>query len=332
MLWILVATTVVALALSAFYSGCETGLYCLNTVRLELGRRSGRRSSILLGRMLRDREGIIATTLVGTNLANYLATACVVSILSLGAMSEQKAEVVTTLLLTPIIFVFAEVTPKNLFRREADHLMRRLVWPLRISDLLFRATGVIALLKGLARFAARLVGFGRARSLIALEPRQRITAMLREGVGAGVLSEEQSAMVDRVMSLSSVQVRSAMIPRDKVHAVSVDATRADVVELTRSHSYSRMPVTDPSDKVVGVLRVFDVLADASAEDGRERSITDFVSPPLLLEPDQSITAALTTMQRHGVPMAILVGPQDKFLGIITVKDLVEEIVGDLQAW
>ncbi len=332
MVWLWLVAAVVCIGFSAFYSGCETGLYSVNTVRLRLAQRTGRRSAAILSRMLRDREGSIITTLVGTNLSNYLATACVVSIFIAMAVPDSKAELLTTLVLTPIIFVFAEVTPKELFRREANTLMSRLIRPLRISDLLFRATGAVALLKGLARLAARCVRFGRDGALTSLGPRQQVATMLREGLGAGILTEEQSVIVDRVMSISTVRVRSAMIPRDSVRTVRVDAAPDRFLEQVRSHDYSRMPVLSGPDKVVGIVHVFDVLADASSSGGLPRPVTDFMSPPLDLEPDQTVTSALTEMQRRGVAMAIVTDPTGRFLGIVTVKDLVEEIVGDLQAW
>jgi len=332
MLWLWLVAAVACIGFSAFYSGCETGLYSVNAVRLRLAQRMGRRPAAILSRMLRDRERSIITTLVGTNLSNYLATACVVSVFIAMAVPDSEAELLTTLVLTPIIFVFAEVTPKELFRREANTLMSRLIWPLRASDLLFRATGVVALLKGLARLVARCAGFSRDGALTSLGPRQQITAMLREGLGAGILSEEQSAIVDRVMSISIVRVRSAMIPRDQVRTVPVDVAPDRFIEQVRSHDYSRMPVLSGPDKVVGVVHVFHVLADASAADGAPRPMTDFVSPPLDLKPDQTVTSALTEMQRQGVAMAIVADPAGRFLGIVTVKDLVEEIVGDLQAW
>ncbi len=327
-----VLATVLAILSSAFYSGCETGLYCLNPVRLELGRRMRRRPAEMLSHMLRDREGMIATTLVGTNLSNYVATACFVSLLTFAYVSDRKSELVTTLVLTPIIFVFAEVTPKNLFRREADLLMVRLIWPLRISDLLFRATGVIPLLKSLAKLAARLAGFRGGRTLSSVEPRDQITALLREGVGVGVLSDDQSAIVDRVMSLSHVRVQAAMIRRSHVHTVSVDTDRERFMQVARTIRYTRLPVLADGNKAVGIVNVLDVLLDASDQSTPPRAITDYMVPPLFVRPEQGVTVALATMQRRGAPMAVVVDRHDRFLGIVTLKDLVEEIVGDLQAW
>lgn len=332
MLWLWLTVIAAGIVASGFYSGCETGLYCLNRIRMQIAARQGRRPAILLSRMLRDREGIISTTLAGTNLSNYLATVCMVSILTAMHMDEARAELVTALALTPVLFVLAEVTPKNLFRREADTLMYRLARPLWASDRLFRATGVIALFKGLARLAARCVGIEKRASLLSLEPRQQIAAMLREGVGAGVLTDVQSAMVDRIMRLSGVPARSAMIKRNDVEAVSVDISREAFVEQVRRHDYTRMPVLDGPDRVVGVVCVFDVLAEDMPEGQPAGPITAFLSPPVYIKADQSIMSALTTMQQHGVPMAVVTDVQRRFLGIVTVKDLVEEIVGELETW
>jgi putative hemolysin len=247
-------------------------------------------------------------------------------------MSEQRAEFVTVLVLTPIIFIFAEVVPKNLFRRDADVLMYRVARALRISDLAFRATGAVALLRAMARSVARCVGFGRDRPLSTLEPRQQIAAMFREGVGTGILSDAQSDILQRVMNLSHVRVRSAMIPRDAVRTVPVDIDGDGFVELARAHNCSRMPVMAGPDKVVGVINVFDVLLSSDPTDRPLPPIADTMSPPLTLSPDQSVKTALTAMQRRATAMAVVVDRRERFLGIVTLKDLIEEIVGDLEAW
>jgi len=318
---------VLGVGLSGFVSGCEMGLYCLNPIRLELARRRGRWAATTLTRMLADRAGLITALLVGNNAADYMAAACVVSLFIGTGMGEQEAELYTALLLTPLIFVFGEVLPKNLVRQDADRFMNRAAAVLHAMNLGLRATGVVAMLKALARLAARLAGLDPHTPLSSLEPRQQILAVLREGVGAGVLSDQQSLIAERVLNLSRVPVRSAMIDRSRTVSVSIHATRDEFTELAASHRYSRMPVLERPHQVVGVVNVFDVLAD-----DRNRPIRDFVQPALELLPDQSVTSALTTMQRRGIALAVVTNRQGHFLGIVTLKDLVEEIVGELHAW
>jgi putative hemolysin len=323
--WLLLAC--VAVSLSAFVSACEMGLYCLNPIRLELGVRRGERRSATLSRLLTDRAGMIAVLMAGNNVADYLATACVVYVFIRNGLSEQRAELWTALLLTPIVFVFGEVLPKNLVRREADTFMSRVALPLSLMNTIVRATGLVMLLDRLARGASRLLGLDPHAPLSSLEPRQQVMAMLREGVGAGVLSDQQSAIAERVMNLSSVGVRAAMIGRGYVHSVRFDTPRAEFIRLARTHNCSRMPVVSRTDRVVGILNVFDVLVDQE-----NHPLTHLMTEPMTVHADENVTSVLTAMQRRGTPMAIVSDRHGQFLGIVTLKDLIEEIVGDLQAW
>ncbi len=323
MIWPWLVVSVVAVGLSGVFSACEMGLYCLNPIRLELARRSRKRSATALSRTLSDREGLITVLLIGNSVVDYVATACLVFVLVSVGVHEQESELYTMLILTPIVFVFGEVLPKNLVRSAADGFMQRMAAPLAVLSLAFRLTGAVALLKWFARVASRCVGIDSSAPLGSLEPRQRLRAMLREGV----LSDQQSAMVDRVMDLSRVRVRSAMVDRSRVVWVPVDAGRQTVDRLARLHSYSRMPVLSRSDRVVGVINILDVLGERAG-----RAIMELMAPPLEIPADQGVTAALTMLQRRGAAMAIVTDANGRFLGIVTIKDLVEEIVGDLQAW
>ncbi|MCC6680387.1 MAG: DUF21 domain-containing protein [Phycisphaeraceae bacterium] len=312
---------------SALYSGLETGAYRLNRVRLAVLDHQGHSGARRLRRMIEHPTALLTTLLLGNNLMNQLGAASLTAMLELRGLSTLQILVFTTLIVTPLLFIFGETLPKDLFAAYADRLMYRLTWPLMISQQVFRWTGIaplVGLFTGLLLRA--LGGRGTPREL---HPRRRMEDLVKEGVGYGVLSDDQSVIAQRVLDLSARTVADEMVPWKQVITVRREASIDALWQLAAGSERSRFPVVDEQGKVVGVLGIDEVLS-------YEKS----VCPPLeqLMEPAVSIRAgepwraALSRMQREHISLAIVVDAHDKPLGIVTVKDLVEPVTGELGNW
>jgi len=324
--WLVV--TLFLVAASGFYSGSEMGLYCVNRLRLRLRAERGesRDASLLLRLAQRQQETVLAI-LLGTNLANYLVT---VSFgLLLGCMANIDPEHVgfySAAILSPVIFVLGDVVPKNCFQLHADRLMSYSARLLRASVVLFRLTGILWLLQRMTHFGARLAGHDERDDWGG--PRGEVVGLLREGAAAGALTEEQSRIIERVMNLSGVRVGAIMIPWRHVAAIPVDTTRVTFERVVQSHHYSRMPVIGRDrTTIVGIVDVFDVLADESGG-----TVEKWLRPALVIPAKESAARALIQLRRSHQTMAIITDPRRGFVGIATLKDVVEEIFGELPAW
>ncbi len=310
-------------------SGCEMGLYSLNRVRLRI--RAGQDSAIgQQGRLLLDleknRQQAVIGILLWQNIAGYLLTVVAARWLAgVTDMDPQNVDFFTALLLTPIVFVLGDVTPKNWFQIEADRLMYPVARPLHATVHLLRATRLPALLERLARAVVRLGGEEPQQNW--LGARGEIMGLIRESAADGVLSEEQTQIIERVLNLSRVQVRSVMIPRQRVVTVPVDINRRDFEAVVRGHSYSRMPVLGRDGTVLGTVKVPQVLASEGDLD-----LSRHLRPPVSIADRDSAASALIQMQRGRSKIAIVTDPRHGFVGIVTLKDLVEEIFGELPAW
>lgn len=317
--------------LSGVYSGAETGLYCLNRLRLRLAAHRQDPAARRLQALMEDQPALLVTTLLGTNVANYLAPACLtvvfLRILADTPGGERLAEVYTTLILTPAVFIFGEIVPKNLFQRQADRFMPRLAAFLAGSRRLFAATGWIGLQRRLSRFVSRRFHLGPA-SNAALHSRHGLYQMLREGVAVGALSHTQAFILERVPLLSSIVLGAVMVPRTQMVVLHQRDTRRAAAITLRSARHSRFPVVgDDPRRVVGEVHLLDLLG---AEPGA--TVGELMHPPLELRPDLPVVEALSILQRERRRMAVAVDKWGNALGLVTVKDLVEEIVGELSAW
>ncbi len=329
MTYLLLVPIVVFLLLSGFFSGAETGAYRVNPVRLQLLSNQGHRGSIRLRRLLEDREGILTVTLMGTNLANYLTTIFAAMFLARMAAdwTDRELELYTTLILTPIVLTFGEILPKNWFRQQANLLMTRVSLALVVFDWLFRWCGAVPVLKWLTRRMLRW-WHGTDDWEPALHPRSRMLSLLKEGVAEGVLSAEQSHLLDGVLSLSNVSVGSVMVPASKAVTLRRNATRDHILPIMRRHTYSRYPVIGTRrNKIVGVIDVYEFLGQS-----KSKTIDELMTAPCTLRPESSVSAALYDMREARRTFGVVVDRWDNCIGIVTMKDLVEEIVGELAAW
>ena len=315
---------VAALALCAAFCGLETGVYVLNKARLDLRAERGWRSAKLLKAMLARPGNLLVVLLVGTNLAAYLVTFAISAMFLLSG-AGRRTEWYTIAAATPLLFILGDSVPKNIFHRHAEVLVYRLVWALRASSVVFNVVGLAPLVRGFAWLVIRLApARGGSRRAAGAES---LWAVVAEGAASGVLTDHQAVMADRVMRIKGVALGDVMVPMSRVVAVTVGVTRGELVGVLERHNYSRLPVVDEAGGVVGVLNIYDVLTDESLS-----SPTDAAGTPLHLAAGVTVTDALYRMKQANSAMAIVVSKAGRPEGIVTIKDIVEEIVGELQAW
>jgi len=311
---------VAATALSALFSGLETGVYVLNKVRLDLRAEAGGRDAQRLRRLLKKPNNLLAVLLIGTNIASYavaFALTAMFDLAGMGRATEWYSLAVGTLLL----FVLGDTVPKTVFHRLAETLTYRLGWTLSVADVLFKVAGLSYFMRAASWLVMLPV---RARQRAAAEG--RLGDIFAEGQASGVLTHTQAVMVDRVMNIADMTLADVMVPIDKAICIRRDTTREALMQMLRKHNYSRVPVLDDSGDAVGILDVYDVLIDESVAVPAER-----MTAPLKLPAGMAVTEALYRLQRSREMMAI-VQPDGRPVGIVTIKDLVEEIVGELDQW
>lgn len=325
---LLIVGAILSVALSGLFSGTETGIYCLNRVRLRLYTEQGRRSARRIDELLSRPEDLIITVLIGTTIADYCASVCVAALLIRSAVSGSQAEILTTLIMTPVIFAFGNAIPKNWFQRNSDRFMYPMSWALEVLVRAARLTGAVGVLRGLTRLAVRLVDRSGAARREGILPRAKMMRLLREGAARGGLTTAQSEMIERVMKLSEVRVGRVMIPHTRAAVIREDISRGDFLRIARMSHFSRFPVRDEAtDRICGIVNAYDVLTDEN-----QRPPADHIRDALELRPSEPVSEALLKMQNARQAMAIVVAPSGGCLGVLTIKDLVEEIVGDLAVW
>ncbi len=324
MIVLCICGAIISIMLSGFYSGSETGLYCINKLKLHVDADKGNHQAIRVEKNIRNEQSALSTLLVATNLANYLATIAVAYLLAnIVELGPGASEIYTTIIVTPIVFVFGETIPKTIFQKDADRLMR-------LGSSLFTITRLALCLPTyvLVHIASPIVSLSRSSSTRSTnDPRIRVATLLQNAM-AEESSTDHVAFVDRVLDLPNIPVHKVMTPRNYVAVVSTQTSKRDMLSVMRKHGYSRYPVFDTRPRnIIGYVDTHSLLANE--EWGCAQ---DHMEPALTINTRDSVATALVRLQTSRKPMAIIVDRKKNLLGIITLKDLLEELTGELHDW
>jgi putative hemolysin len=309
------------LFLLAVYSGGETGLYSLSRPRLEAGLPGERRAAHLVRRLLRDETGLMLTLLTASNLALLAATNFGTRLAERVLPAAPLREMALTLLLAPPLYFLGELVPKDLFRRRPHALVGHVapaiaatkiaLWPLTLP------------LRLLTLMLSRVLGLD-VREMARVQGRESVLELVRERDSGRAAPME--ALARNVLELRSVRVERVMVPWRRVVALSEDLAAADLRSRVGRSPYTRLPVVGRRGAVRGYVHQLEILA---AQPGTP--LQRHLRPLLALEPSMPLDRALARLRQSG-QRAALVGSAESPLGLVTLKDLVEEISGELRRW
>jgi len=319
-----VLSALALLLLSGVFSGSEIGFYSVPRLRIEAEARSGRIAARLIRYLLKDETALLITVLIGNNLTIELLTHLAESqVVAIDRIPDWAREVAVTLTLTPVLFFLGELLPKDLFHRR-PYLWTRMTAPF-ILVLKYCFWPLAAPLLFSARLLERALGLDDSNLARALG-RDSVTEFLDEGLRHGALAPHAGELARNALELRTRTLSSEMVPWRSVVSLPLDLDVAAQRTFVAEATVTRLPVIDATGAVGGYVHQLDVLG-ADPEAGLEAC----VRPVLALPADTSVEQALTRLRRGGHRLAIVGSPEEP-RGLISLKDLVETISGELAAW
>ncbi len=313
-------------ALAAFFSGSETALVSMNWIRLEHWLEKGRRGAKTLEKFVSDPEKLLGTTLVGTNLA-IVMTSSLVSWLFLRHLprwSPAAVAVLSTAVVTPTLLIFGEVLPKIVGRRQSDEIVLRVVHPLRIcywvlSPVIWLATSLARAI--LLMFGVRVVEW---RKRLTKDQLQRL--LTSEGEIAGAVDREETELITRVFEFGEKSIGGVMVPRTDIVGLPEDATVGDAVELVRRYGFSRLPViSGDREHIENMIHSRDLLGVS-----RELPIVELMRPVPHVPETKTCDDLFRELQARRQHLAVVIDEHGSLSGIVTLEDLLEELVGEIE--
>ncbi len=307
---------VVAVAGSALFAGLETGVVSLNPVRLRVRARRGDAAAAGMLKLLRRPERVLSTFLVGNTLCNVgggaLASFWAVRTLH----NETTGSLAATAVMTAAFLVFGELAPKTYFRIRAEEAVPRFLWFIRGATWVLRpvelATGLLLRLMG---------GTGAKNPFVTREELRQLVREARGRLGTG-----ERRMLESIFDFGSTVAREVMIPLPEVVSLPDAASSDELRELVKRHRYTRIPLYhDRVDTIVGLVNTFDLLYDPDPTPDLAR-----YRRPIHIVPETTlIHRILVDLQHRRETMALVVNEFGACVGIVTVEDIVEEIMGEL---
>jgi CBS domain containing-hemolysin-like protein len=309
------------LIFSGVFSGSETALIALSMARVEALVNEGRRGAPALYELKKDPSAMLTAILIGNNLVNIAASALatVIATREFGSAGPGIAVGVLTL----VILVFGEITPKTLATRYSERISLFIAFPL----LTFMRM-IYPLVWFFGHFTARvhrLVG-GKSDPTIT---ESELIGMLGHGVKEGAIELGERALIERVFAFNDLKVRDVMTPKGRIFCLDAGMTVAEALSKVAQERYSRIPLYEgQSDNLVKVLYLRDLLK-ASAQGQAQERLGNIAHEPLFVSQFQAIDDLFAMFRRRNRVFSIVVDEYGEVRGIATLEDLLEELVGEI---
>jgi putative hemolysin len=329
----------IMVGMNAFFVAAEFSLVTVRWTRVEELVQQGRFGSLFVSEAIEKLDDSIAATQLGITFASLALGALgepalahllhpLFAGLPLGeAITHGVAVVLAFLTITFLHVVLGELAPKAVALERADEVALVVAGPLLVFGRTFRP--FIKLMNGTGNWVVRQMRLPPVGTHSQVHSPDEIDMLIEEGREAGVIQPDEAKYARAVFELSDRKVRDVMVPRERVVTIARNAKPDDVLEVARMSAHTRMPVWDGEpDNIVGIVNTKDLFHIFSLMN--LVILEDAMYPALFVDPDQSLARALNLFRRERRQMAVVRGPEGRFLGIVTLEDIIEEIVGEIE--
>jgi putative hemolysin len=323
--WISIGGLVLLVAAASFFAASEAALISVSRIRARTMAERGMKRARAVVQLLDDRNRFLTSVLIGNTIvllaADSLATWLFIK------LQVPSAVLVSTLLVTVIILLFGEIIPKTVAVNDAER------WALRLAPMMHRVAWLLTPVAGVFGFVTAVVlrpfGIKHAHQIFVTE--EDIRALVNVGAEQRVIEEEEREMIHSVIEFGDTIVREVMTPRPEMVAVSIDESARRALDLVISEGYSKLPVYKESkDDVVGVVHDRELLIALANGRLALTPLSELMRMVAHVPETKKISELLREMQRDKFSLAIVVDEYGGTAGIVTMEDLLEEIVGEIR--
>ena len=320
------AVVIVALiGLSAFFSSSEIAMFSLAKHRVDSMVENGIPGAETVNRLKSNPHRLLITILVGNNIVNIAMSSIATAIVGI-YFDPGTAVLVSTFGITTLVLLFGESAPKSYAVENTESWALRIARPLKYSEYLLLP--LVVVFDRLTRVINRITG-GRSAIETSYITRDEIQNLIETGEREGVIEEEEREMLDRIFRFNQTIAKEVMTPRLDMTAVPKDATIDEAIETCVQSDHERVPVYDANlDNIIGIVTIRDLVREKHYGEG-DLQLTDLVQPTLHVPESKNIDDLLTEIQDNRLRMVIVIDEFGTTEGLVTLEDMVEEIVGDI---
>jgi putative hemolysin len=308
--------------LSAFFSGSETALTALDRFRLKYLVEKKRPGAERLDRLIEHPDRLLSAILIGNNVVNIAASVFATALFI--KLYGDQGELMTILVMTPVLLIFSEVCPKTYAAQNPERVSFLVMRPILL--IMWLLTPLIWLVTGISRLLTRLFPGEADRPLISED---EIKSIISVGEQDGVVAEEQRRMLHGVFELSKSRVRDLMVPRTEVVGIEAGSSFSEVLSLVQTAHHSRFPVYRESlDSIVGIIHSKDILNYVNRPE--EFQLEREARAPYFVPESKPVNLLLQSFRARKIHLAIVVDEYGGVEGIVTLEDVIEEVFGDIE--
>jgi putative hemolysin len=339
-LWLEVALIFILILANGFFAASEIAIIATRKTRIETLLEKGVRSAVALSRLKNDPDRFLATVQIGVTIVGTLASAVggaaaieflkpVIESAPVPFVQRWAQSIAILLVAIPIAYfslILGELVPKSLALRHSERIAFLVARPI---DFFSRRTSFfVRILTASSNAVLRLFGGSEAGGTTFISE-EEVKSLIREGAAKGIFDETEKQLIHSVFEFVDTPVKAVMIPRTEIHAIEVNATSEEVLKSFVESGFSRIPVYEGElDRVIGILYYKDVLR-ALQQKGAFRA-RDHLHPPYFVPSSLPISQLLKDLQRRRIAIAMVVNEFGEIEGLVTLEDLLEEIVGEIR--
>jgi Mg2+/Co2+ transporter CorB len=326
--WLTVFAVIICLVISAFFSASETALTASSRAAMNRLEKQGNRDAGIVNRLLATRERLLGAILFANNFTNIAASTLATGLLL--AFFGQAGEIYAAFVMTLLIFILAEVLPKTAAFNAPDRMALAVAQPVERTVRLFAP--LLRVVEWLVRIILRAVGMPVGKIQSILSPREELRGTVDLMHRAGVVEKLDRDMMGGLLDLRELTVSDVMIHRTKMIMLDADETPRELVEAVLAAGVTRIPLwRDSPDNVIGVLHAKEVWRDLHAAGGdvAKIDIEALAKPPWFVPDTTPLYEQLKAFRYRKTPFALVVDEYGELEGLVTLEDIVEEIVGDI---
>lgn len=314
----------ILLFLSAFFSASETALMSLSKIRIRHMVEEKAKGADIVFKLVEKPSRLLSSILVGNNLVNIGASA-LATYLAIQYFGSKGVGIATGIM-TILVLIFGEITPKSLAVENSEKISLKIAKPITFITIVLEP--VVSVLIIITNFFIRIMG-GKVDSEKPFITEDELKTMVHVGHQEGVLEGEEKKMIYNVFEFGDSQVEEVMTPRIDMAAIEISASYGGVINIYKENQFSRYPVyQSTTDNIVGILYIKDLIFYEGDKD--DFDVTEYMREPYFTYEFKRTTELFQEMRINRVPIAIVLDEYGGTSGVITISDLVEEIVGEIQ--
>ncbi len=326
------------IGLNGFFAAAEIAVVSSRRSKIDRLAKEGRKSAQIVSRWLKEPEVFLATVQIGVTFVSALASAVggasairflmprVAQIGALAPWAESISIGVVVIIISYLSLVLGELVPKSLAMSHRESLAMFVANPIHLLSMIARP--LVHLLTTSTRAVLHLFGTKEIpKELFVSE--EEIRFLIKEGGSQGIFDQTEQQLIPRIFEFADIKIKELMVPRDRISALDIKTPREELLDVVAEEAYTRLPVyKDDIDHIVGILHMKDLIYMTSL--GQVIVLQDLLRPPVYISPDSHAKDLLKLFQKQHVHMAIVQDSARKTVGLVTLEDLIERIVGDIR--